>query len=156
MNVIASRRVLLEESKNMSKDEVLAKYKVGDVVKGKIKAIQSYGAFVSVESLDCLLHTSEISHLRVSSPEEIFSVGEEVTAQIIEIDNTQKRMSLSIKAMTPDPYIGVENKYKVGEVYEVKISKLTDFGAFAELDAGIAGLIHTSEDRKSTRLNSSH
>ncbi|MSP06747.1 MAG: S1 RNA-binding domain-containing protein [Candidatus Fonsibacter sp.] len=145
MNVIASRRVLLEESKNISKDEVLAKFKVGDVVKGKIKAIQSYGAFISVESLDCLLHTSEISHLRVSSPEEIFTIGEEVTAQILEIDNTQKRMSLSIKAMTPDPYIGVENKYKVGEVYEVKISKLTDFGAFAELDAGIAGLIHTSE-----------
>lgn len=145
MNVIASRRVLLEETKNVSKDEVLAKFKVGDIVKGKIKAIQSYGAFVSVESLDCLLHTSEISHLRVSSPEEIFTIGEEVTAQIIEIDNTQKRMSLSIKAMTPDPYIGIENKYKVGEVYEVKISKLTDFGAFAELDAGIAGLIHTSE-----------
>ena len=145
MNVIASRRVLLEESKNMSKDEVLAKFKVGDVVKGKIKAIQSYGAFVSVESLDCLLHTSEISHLRVSSPEEIFTVGEEVTAQILEIDNTQKRMSLSIKAMSPDPYIGIENKYKVGEVYEVKISKLTDFGAFAELDSGVAGLIHTSE-----------
>ena len=78
---------------------------MGDIVKGKIKAIQSYGAFVSVESLDCLLHTSEISHLRVSSPDEIFSVGEEVTAQIIGIDNTQKRMSLSIKAMTPDPYI---------------------------------------------------
>ena len=145
MNVIASRRVLLEESKNMSKDEVLAKFKVGDVVKGKIKAIQSYGAFVSVESLDCLLHTSEISHLRVSSPEEIFTVGEEVTAQILEIDNTQKRMSLSIKAMSPDPYIGIENKYKVGEIYEVKISKCTDFGAFAELDSGVAGLIHTSE-----------
>ena len=145
MNVIASRRVLLEETKNVSKDEILAKFKVGDIIKGKIKAIQSYGAFVSVESLDCLLHTSEISHLRVSAPEEIFTIGEEVTAQILEIDNTQKRMSLSIKAMTPDPYIGVENKYKVGEIYEVKISKLTDFGAFAELDAGIAGLIHTSE-----------
>ncbi len=145
MNVIASRRVLLEESKNVSKDEILAKFKVGDIIKGKIKAIQSYGAFVSVESLDCLLHTSEISHLRVSSPEEIFTIGEEVTAQILEIDNTQKRMSLSIKAMSPDPYIGIENKYKVGEIYEVKISKLTDFGAFAELDAGIAGLIHTSE-----------
>ena len=145
MNVIASRRVLLEESKNVSKDEILAKFKVGDIIKGKIKAIQSYGAFVSVESLDCLLHTSEISHLRVSAPEEIFTIGEEVTAQILEIDNTQKRMSLSIKAMSPDPYIGIENKYKVGEIYEVKISKLTDFGAFAELDAGIAGLIHTSE-----------
>ena len=145
MNVIASRRVLLEETKNVSKDEILAKFKVGDIIKGKIKAIQSYGAFVSVESLDCLLHTSEISHLRVSAPEEIFTIGEEVTAQILEIDNTQKRMSLSIKAMSPDPYIGVENKYKVGEIYEVKISKLTDFGAFAELDAGIAGLIHTSE-----------
>ena len=145
MNVIASRRVLLEETKNVSKDEILAKFKVGDIIKGKIKAIQSYGAFVSVESLDCLLHTSEISHLRVSAPEEIFTIGEEVTAQILEIDNTQKRMSLSIKAMSPDPYIGIEKKYKVGEVYEVKISKLTDFGAFAELDAGIAGLIHTSE-----------
>ena len=144
-NIILSRRVLLEETKNMSKDEVLAKFKVGDVVKGKIKAIQSYGCFVSIDSLDCLLHCSELSHFRVSSPEEIFTVGEEVVAQIIEIDSLQKRMSLSIKAMTPDPYIGIENKYKVGEVYEVKISKIMDYGCFAELDEGITGLIHASE-----------
>ncbi len=145
MNIILSRRVLLEETKNMSKDEVLAKFKVGDVVKGKVKAIQSYGCFISVESLDCLLHTSEISHLRVSSPEEIFTVGEEVSAQILEIDSLQKRMSLSIKVMSPDPYIGIENKYKVGEIYEVKVSKLTELGAFCELDSGVSGLIHTSE-----------
>jgi small subunit ribosomal protein S1 len=145
MNVIASRRAILEQSKNQSKDEVLSKYKVGDIVKGKIKAIQSYGAFVSIETIDCLLHTSEISHLKVSSPEDLFSVGEEISAKIIEIDSEQKRMSLSIKALTPDPYIGIENKFKVGEVYDGKVTKLTDWGAFIDLSDGVVGLIHSSE-----------
>jgi len=145
MNVIASRRAILEQSKNQSKDEVLSKYKVGDIVKGKIKAIQSYGAFVSIETIDCLLHMSEISHLKVSSPEDLFSVGEEISAKIIEIDNEQKRMSLSVKALTPDPYIGIESKLKVGEIYDGKVTKLTDWGAFIDLGDGVIGLIHSSE-----------
>jgi len=145
MNVIASRRAILEQSKNQNKYEVLSKYKVGDLVKGKIKAIQSYGAFVSIESIDCLLHMSEISHLKVSSPEDLFSIGEEISAKIIEIDNEQKRMSLSVKALTPDPYIGIENKFKVGEVYDGKVTKLTDWGAFIDLSDGVVGLIHSSE-----------
>jgi small subunit ribosomal protein S1 len=147
-NVILSRRVLLEESKNMSKDEVLSKYKVGNIVEGTIKNIMSYGCFVSIDSFDTLLHFSEVSHSRISSPEEIFTVGEKIRAQVIDIDLNQKRMSISIKVMTPDPYLGIENKYKVGEIYEVKISKIFDWGAFAELDtAGVTGLIHNSEIR---------
>jgi len=117
MNVIASRRAILEQSKNQSKDEVLSKYKVGDIVKGKIKAIQSYGAFVSIETIDCLLHTSEISHIKVTSPEDLFSIGEG----------------------------GIENKFKVGEVYDGKVTKLTDWGVFIDLSDGVVGLIHSSE-----------
>ena len=145
MNVISSRRAILEEVKNQSKDEVISKYKVGDIVEGKVKAITSYGLFVSIENLDCLLHSSEVSHLKISNLNEMFSVGDAVKVQIIEIDNEAKRISLSIKAMLPDPFISIGEKYQVGSDYEVKITKLSDFGAFAELDEGVVGLIHSSE-----------
>ena len=145
MNVISSRRAILEEVKNQNKDEVISKYKVGDIVEGKVKAITSYGLFVSIENLDCLLHSSEVSHLKISNLNEMFSVGDSVKVQIIEIDNEAKRISLSIKAMLPDPFITIGEKYQVGSDYEVKITKLSDFGAFAELDEGVVGLIHSSE-----------
>ena len=145
MNVISSRRAILEEVKNQNKDEVISKYKVGDIVEGKVKAITSYGLFVSIENLDCLLHSSEVSHLKISNLNEMFSVGDAVKVQIIEIDNEAKRISLSIKAMLPDPFISIGEKYQVGSDYEVKITKLSDFGAFAELDEGVVGLIHSSE-----------
>jgi small subunit ribosomal protein S1 len=145
MNVISSRRAILEEAKNQNKDEVISKYKVGDIVEGKVKAITSYGLFVSIENLDCLLHSSEVSHLKISNLNEMFSVGDAVKVQIIEIDNEAKRISLSIKAMLPDPFISIGEKYQVGSDYEVKITKLSDFGAFAELDEGVIGLIHSSE-----------
>jgi small subunit ribosomal protein S1 len=144
-NVILSRRAILEQTKNITKDEILAKYKVGDVVRAKVKAVMSYGIFCTVDSLDSLCHSSELSHLRVSSPEEMFTIGQEVQAKIIEIDSEQKRMSLSIKALLPDPFIGIENKYKVGEIYEAKVSMLNDWGAFCELDSGLTGLVHNSE-----------
>ena len=145
MNVISSRRAILEEVKNQNKDEIISKYKVGDIVEGKVKAITSYGLFVSIENLDCLLHSSEVSHLKISNLNEMFSVGDSVKVQIIEIDNEAKRISLSIKAMLPDPFITIGEKFQVGSDYEVKITKLSDFGAFAELDEGVVGLIHSSE-----------
>ena len=145
MNVISSRRAILEEVKNQNKDEVISKYKVGDKVEGKVKAITSYGLFVSIENLDCLLHSSEVSHLKITNLNEMFNVGDSVKVQIIEIDNEAKRISLSIKAMLPDPFVTIGEKYQVGSDYEVKITKLSDFGAFAELDEGVVGLIHSSE-----------
>ena len=145
MNVISSRRAILEEVKNQNKDEVISKYKVGDKVEGKVKAITSYGLFVSIENLDCLLHSSEVSHLKITNLNEMFNVGDSVKVKIIEIDNEAKRISLSIKAMLPDPFVTIGEKYQVGSDYEVKITKLSDFGAFAELDEGVVGLIHSSE-----------
>jgi len=145
MNVISSRRAILEEVKNQNKDEVISKYKINDIVEGKVKAITSYGLFVSIENLDCLLHSSEISHLKISNLNEMFSVGDSVKVQIIEIDNEAKRISLSIKAMLPDPFKTIGDKYEVGKDYDVKITKLSDFGAFAEIDEGVIGLIHSSE-----------
>lgn len=145
MNVISSRRAILEEVKNQNKDEVISKYKINDIVGGKVKAITSYGLFVSIENLDCLLHSSEISHLKISNLNEMFNVGDAVKVQIIEIDNEAKRISLSIKAMLPDPFKTIGDKYVVGKDYDVKITKLSDFGAFAEIDEGIIGLIHSSE-----------
>jgi len=145
MNVISSRRAILEEVKNQNKDQVISKYKLNDIVEGNVKAITSYGLFVSIENLDCLLHSSEVSHLKISNLNEMFSVGDTVKVQIIEIDLETKRISLSIKAMLPDPFITIGEKYQVGSDYDVKITKLSDFGAFAEIDEGVIGLIHSSE-----------
>ena len=145
MNVISSRRAILEEVKNQNKDQVISKYKLNDVVEGSVKAITSYGLFVSIENLDCLLHSSEVSHLKISNLNEMFSVGDTVKVQIIEIDLETKRISLSIKAMLPDPFITIGEKYQVGSDYDVTITKLSDFGAFAEIDEGVVGLIHSSE-----------
>jgi len=145
MNVISSRRAILEEVKNQNKDQVISKYKLNDIVEGSVKAITSYGLFVSIENLDCLLHSSEVSHLKVSNLNEMFNVGDTVKVQIIEIDLETKRISLSIKAMLPDPFKTIDEKYQVGSDYDVKITKLSDFGAFAEIDEGVVGLIHSSE-----------
>lgn len=145
MNVISSRRAILEEVKNQNKDQVISKYKLNDIVEGNVKAITSYGLFVSIENLDCLLHSSEVSHLKISNLNEMFNVGDAVKVQIIEIDLETKRISLSIKAMLPDPFITIGEKYQVGSDYDVKITKLSDFGAFAEIDEGVVGLIHSSE-----------
>ena len=145
MNVISSRRAILEEVKNQNKDQVISKYKLNDIVEGNVKAITSYGLFVSIENLDCLLHSSEVSHLKISNLNEMFSVGDTIKVQIIEIDLETKRISLSIKAMLPDPFITIGEKYQVGSDYDVKITKLSDFGAFAEIDEGVVGLIHSSE-----------
>jgi len=145
MNVISSRRAILEEVKNQNKDQVISKYKLNDIVEGNVKAITSYGLFVSIENLDCLLHSSEVSHLKISNLNEMFNVGDTVKVQIIEIDLETKRISLSIKAMLPDPFITIGEKYQVGSDYDVKITKLSDFGAFAEIDEGVVGLIHSSE-----------
>jgi small subunit ribosomal protein S1 len=145
MNVISSRRAILEEVKNQNKDQVISKYKLNDIVEGNVKAITSYGLFVSIENLDCLLHSSEVSHLKISNLNEMFTVGDTVKVQMIEIDLETKRISLSIKAMLPDPFITIGEKYQVGSDYDVKITKLSDFGAFAEIDEGVVGLIHSSE-----------
>ena len=145
MNVISSRRAILEEVKNQNKDQVISKYKLNDIVEGNVKAITSYGLFVSIENLDCLLHSSEVSHLKISNLNEMFTVGDTVKVQIIEIDLETKRISLSIKAMLPDPFITIGEKYQVGSDYDVKITKLSDFGASAEIDEGVVGLIHSSE-----------
>ena len=145
MNVIASRRQVLEQEKNKNKEKIIKNYKVGDIVEGTIKAVQSYGCFVSIESLDCLLHSSEVSHLKISNLNDMFSVGEKVKVKILEIDNENMRMSLSVKAMLPDPFQTIKDKYNIGKEYEVKIIKLTDFGAFAEMEQSVVGLIHSSE-----------
>ncbi len=144
-NVIASRREIIEEEKNKNKEKVIKNYKVGDIVEGTIKAVQSYGCFVSIESLDCLLHSSEVSHLKISNLNDMFNVGEKVKVKILEIDKENMRMSLSVKAMLPDPFETMKDKFIIGNEYDVKIKKLTDFGAFAEMSEGVVGLIHSSE-----------
>ena len=145
MNVIVSRRAILEEEKNLNKDQVISNYKEKDIIEGRIKAITSYGLFVSIETLDCLLHSSEVSWLKISNLNDMFTVGDTLKCQVLEIDKEAKRMSLSIRSMYPDPFKTVSEKYTIGKEYVVKIIKLTDWGAFAELSEGVSGLIHSSE-----------
>jgi len=145
MNVIVSRRAILEEEKNLNKDQVISNYKEKDIIEGRIKAITSYGLFVSIETLDCLLHSSEVSWLKISNLNDMFTVGDTLKCQVLEIDKEAKRMSLSIRSMYPDPFKTVSEKYTIGKEYKVKIIKLTDWGAFAELSEGVSGLIHSSE-----------
>ena len=111
MNVIASRRQLIEQEKNKNKEKVIKNYKVGEIVEGTIKAVQSYGCFVSIESLDCLLHSSEVSHLKISNLNDMFTVGEKIKVKILEIDTENMRMSLSVKAMIPDPFETIKDKF---------------------------------------------
>ena len=117
MNVIASRRQLIEQEKNKNKEKVIKNYKVGEIVEGTIKAVQSYGCFVSIESLDCLLHSSEVSHLKISNLNDMFTVGEKIKVKILEIDTENMRMSLSVKAMIPDPFETIKDKFKIGNKY---------------------------------------
>ena len=145
MNVIASRRQVIEQEKNKNKEKVIKNYKVGDIVEVTVKKIESYGIFCSIESLDCLLHSSCVSHLKISNLSDMFKEGEKIKVKIIEIDIEKMRMSLSIKDMMPDPFDTIKDKFKIGNEYEVKIVKLADFGAFAEMEEGVIGLVHASE-----------
>ena len=126
--------------------EVPEKYEVGSVVRGRIVNLTSFGAFTELEEgIEGLIHISELSYRRIEKPKEIVSVGDELDLKVIELDPTEKRISLSLKAMQPDLWVEVPEKYEVGSVVRGRIVNLTSFGAFAELEEGIEGLIHISE-----------
>lgn len=144
-NIVLSRRALLEKEREALKSSTLEKLAEGMVVKGIIKNITNYGAFVDLGGIDGLLHITDMSWGRVNHPSEMFSIGDEVEVKVLKFDAENERVSLGIKQMTPDPWEQAIERYPVGTKVNGKIVSLTDYGAFVELEEGIEGLIHVSE-----------
>ncbi|MDX2082780.1 MAG: 30S ribosomal protein S1 [Rickettsiales bacterium] len=144
-NVVVSRRAILESQRNVEKDKVLAKIKVGDVLDGVIKNITDYGAFIDFGSFDGLLHLTDISWCRVRHPSEVLKVGQEVKVQVIKYDEDSKRVSLGMKQLQANPWDTIAQRYPVGATVKGHVTNITTYGAFVEIEEGIEGLVHVSE-----------
>jgi len=144
-NIVVSRRAVLEERRAEERTELIASLGEGQMVKGTVKNITDYGAFVDLGGVDGLLHVTDIAWRRVSHPTEVLNVGQEVEVQIIKVNHDTQRISLGMKQLQTDPWEGVDVKYPVGSRFNGKITNVTDYGAFVELEAGVEGLVHVSE-----------
>ena len=144
-NVVLSRKAVLEKINSAEKLELLKNLDEGQIVKGVVKNLTDYGAFVDLGGLDGLLHITDISWSRVTNPSEVLSLGQEIDVKILSFDKEKLRVSLGLKQIQNDPWETIEGKYSVGGVYEATVSNLTDYGCFAELEQGVEGLIHLSE-----------
>jgi len=144
-NIVLSRRAILEEERSASRAATLASIHDGKVVEGIIKNITEYGVFVDLGGVDGLLHITDISWGRVKHPSELFSVGDEITVKVLNLDLEKERVSLGKKQLTEDPWLTASEKYPVGSRIIGRVVSLTDYGAFVELEEGIEGLIHVSE-----------
>ena len=142
---ILSRREVVEAATAAARAEVFGKLAVGDVVTGKVARITSFGAFIDLGGVDELVHLTELSHERNVSPKSVVTVGEEIEVKILDLNEEEGRVSLSLKATTPGPWDGVEQKLAKGDVVEGTVKRLTDFGAFVEVLPGIDGLVHVSQ-----------
>lgn len=142
---ILSRREVVEAATAAARDEVFGKLAVGDVVTGKVARITSFGAFIDLGGVDGLVHLTELSHERNVSPKSVVTVGEEIEVKILDLNEEEGRVSLSLKATVPGPWDGVEQKLAKGDVVEGTVKRLTDFGAFVEVLPGIDGLVHVSQ-----------
>ena len=142
---ILSRREVVEAATAAARAEVFGKLAVGDVVTGKVARITSFGAFIDLGGVDGLVHLTELSHERNVSPKSVVTVGEEIEVKILDLNEEEGRVSLSLKATTPGPWDGVEQKLAKGDVVEGTVKRLTDFGAFVEVLSGIDGLVHVSQ-----------
>jgi len=144
-NIVVSRRAVLENIMNTSKEEVLSKFDEGDIVEGTVKGITDYGVFFDLNGIDCMTHINECSWSRIGHPEELFTIGQKQKLKIIKIDTENKKISTSVKKLTPDPFNTKINNYKVGKIYPAEVLKITDYGVFLALEEGLEGLCHQSE-----------
>ncbi len=143
--LILSERAAMRDWRKMQKDRLLAELRPGEVLKGVVTSIASFGAFVDLGGADGLIHLSELAWHRVEHPSEILKVGQEVQVYILNVDEERKRIGLSLRRLTPEPWSTVGENYAVGQVVQATITKLASFGAFAKIDNAIEGLIHISE-----------
>ena len=144
-NVVVSRRAVLEESLGEEREKLLATLSEGAVVKGIVKNITDYGAFVDLGGIDGLLHITDLAWRRVKHPSEVLAVGDEVTAKVLKFDQEKNRVSLGLKQLGEDPWVGLSRRYPPGTRLFGKVTNITDYGAFVEIESGIEGLVHVSE-----------
>jgi len=144
-NVVLSRRAVLEVSMGEERQKLLENLKEGAIIKGVVKNITDYGAFVDLGGIDGLLHITDMAWRRVRHPSEVLSVGEEIDAKVLKFDQEKSRVSLGVKQLGEDPWVGLARRYPQGTRLFGKVTNLTDYGAFVEVEAGIEGLVHVSE-----------
>ena len=144
-NIVVSRRTVLEETRAEQRQELVQNLEEGQVIDGVVKNITDYGAFVDLGGIDGLLHVTDIAWRRVNHPTEVLNIGQQVKVKIIKINHETHRISLGMKQLLDDPWQGIEAKYPVHAKYKGRVTNITDYGAFVELEPGIEGLIHVSE-----------
>ncbi|MEQ1813335.1 MAG: 30S ribosomal protein S1 [Candidatus Nitrotoga sp.] len=144
-NIVVSRRAVLEASQGTDRQAIMASLTEGAIVKGVVKNITDYGAFVDLGGIDGLLHITDLAWRRIKHPSEVLTVGDEVEAKILKFDQEKNRVSLGIKQMGDDPWLGLERRYPASTRLFGKVTNLTDYGAFVEIEPGIEGLVHVSE-----------
>src|SRR5918994_1932239 len=144
-NIVVSRRTVLEESRAEQRSELVANLEEGQVIDGVVKNITEYGAFVDLGGIDGLLHVTDMAWRRVNHPSEVVNIGQTVKVKIIKINHETHRISLGIKQLLADPWEGIAARYPVGAKLKGRVTNITDYGAFVELEPGIEGLIHVSE-----------
>ncbi len=144
-NVVMSRRAVLEATADKDREKLLENLKEGTTVKGIVKNITDYGAFVDLGGIDGLLHITDLAWRRVRHPSEVLNVGDEVTAKILKFDAEKNRVSLGMKQLGDDPWVGIARRYPAGTRLFGKVTNLTDYGGFVEIEQGIEGLVHVSE-----------
>ena len=144
-DIVVDRRVVLEEERAKAKEEKLSGLRPGMVVHGTVRSLLDYGAFIDIGGVDGMLHVADISHGRVNKPADALAVGQQLDVQILKVDPAKKRISLGLKQLLPDPWAAAADKYHVGDRVKGTVARITDFGAFVELEPGLDGLIHLSE-----------
>jgi small subunit ribosomal protein S1 len=144
-NVIVSRRVLLEEERNSLRKQLLETIEENQVLQGKVKNITEYGVFIDLGGLDGLLHITDMSWKRIKHPKEMVQLGDELTLKVLNFDREGQKVSLGLKQLVPDPWENIAGKYPESERFTGKVTNLTDYGAFVELEPGVEGLVHISE-----------
>jgi small subunit ribosomal protein S1 len=144
-NIVVSRRTVLEETRAEQRQELVQNLEEGQVIDGVVKNITDYGAFVDLGGIDGLLHVTDVAWRRVNHPTEVLNIGQQVKVKIIKINHETHRISLGMKQLQEDPWQGIETKYPVNSRFRGRVTNITDYGAFVELEPGIEGLIHVSE-----------
>src|ERR1035441_9931958 len=144
-DVVVDRRAVLEEEEQASKERRYTEVKEGETVRGTVRGLTDYGAFVDIGGVDALLHVADISWARVSKPADVLTIGQEVEAKVLKVDAAKHRISLGMKQLQPHPWELANEKYKAGDRVKGTVTRVADFGAFVELEKGIEGLIHLSE-----------
>ena len=143
-NIVLSRRSILETARNLDRDKIVSKLKVGDVCDSTVKALVEWGCFVDINGVDALLHITDISFSRINKPSDLLSVGQTLKVKITKISE-DKKISVSVKDLSEDPYIKEIEKFEIGKNYPATVTKVVEYGAFASLAPGLEGLIHSSE-----------